>query len=95
MDTDERWFLIQVMKRNIVLFCFVFASLVFFTDICQAHNPQRIAVLPVMNQSYMHDAEVEKVISDSLYANFHVPLAKILNRDCEPDCEPMFNYMQE
>lgn len=69
----------QVMKRYGAIFCLVCAGLLLFAGICQAHTPQRVAILPVINQSYMEDAKVEAVISDSLYGKFKIPLAKVLN----------------
>ncbi|MDR3563879.1 MAG: hypothetical protein P4N59_20925 [Negativicutes bacterium] len=45
---------------------------------CFAAEPQRIAILPVINQSYTHDDGVERVIADAVAAKFHMPLDKIV-----------------
>jgi hypothetical protein len=68
-----------VLKRTLGLLCVVFTGWIFFTGVCQARTPQRIAILPVINQSYTDDPEVEKTISEAIYAKFHVPLAAVLN----------------
>jgi len=45
---------------------------------CLAYEPLRVAILPVFNSSYTHDQDTERIITESLQARFHMPLAKVI-----------------
>ncbi len=63
-------------KLCLVVLCLVMFSLV---SPCYAVTPQKIAILPVINRTYTHDAAVENVISAALAAKFRMPLANIVS----------------
>ena len=49
-----------------------------FSRTCLAEPVQRIAILPIINDTYSTNPAVEKEIADLLYAKFQMPLADIV-----------------
>jgi len=67
------------MMRKYGLFLLIFSLAGLLAPLtCAAAAPLKIVILPVMNETRTHDADVEKVISEALHAKFRKPLNDIV-----------------
>lgn len=65
----------KMVIAGFIVWCFIAGT---FTSPCLAYEPQRIAILPVVNSAPTYYRDAEQVIHDAMQAKFKRPLASVV-----------------